>query len=209
MANPTFAAEEGSPGDERLAATTLAFVGVAILIFLGIAGGRYYMLPDMLRYRSPQHALMKPSGSWGHGIGILATGVMLLNFVYSAPQAGAVAEAKGLDRALAALPRVRGDPDAAGDPVSLGVSLGESARHGDLRLAGGRGRDRPGRAGSSMASSASTPRRASGRRRCAPDCSRCWPRSARCRAWRGTSTVRARWRSCQRWPRRPGRCPRR
>ena len=40
------------------------------------------MLPDLLRYRSPQHDLMKPSGSWGHGIGILATGVMLLNFVY-------------------------------------------------------------------------------------------------------------------------------
>jgi thioredoxin reductase/ferredoxin len=82
MANPSFAAEVSSPGDERLAATTLAFIGVAILVFLGIAGGRYYMLPDMLRYRSPQHDLMKPSGSWGHGIGILATGVMLLNFVY-------------------------------------------------------------------------------------------------------------------------------
>jgi dihydropyrimidine dehydrogenase (NAD+) subunit PreT len=84
MANPTFAAEASSrsPGDERLAATTLAFIGIAILVFLGIAGGRYYMLPDMLRYRSPQHDLMKPSGSWGHGIGILATGVMLLNFVY-------------------------------------------------------------------------------------------------------------------------------
>ena len=82
MANPTFAAEPSSPVDERLAATTLALVGVAILIFLGVAGGRYYLLPDVLRYRSPQHLLMKPSGSWGHGIGILATGVMLLNFVY-------------------------------------------------------------------------------------------------------------------------------
>ena len=82
MANPTFAAEGDAPRDERLAATTLAFIGVAILVFLGIAGGRYYMLPDVLRYRSPQHALMKPSGSWGHGVGILATGVMLLNFVY-------------------------------------------------------------------------------------------------------------------------------
>lgn len=82
MANPTFAGEPSSPGDERLASTTLAVVGVAILVFLGVAGGRYYTLPDLLRYRSPQHALMKPSGSWGHGIGILATAVMLLNFVY-------------------------------------------------------------------------------------------------------------------------------
>ena len=82
MANPTFAAGGSAPGDERLAATTLALVGVAILVFLGVAGGRYYLLPDLLRYRSPQHDLMKPSGSWGHGIGILATGVMLLNFIY-------------------------------------------------------------------------------------------------------------------------------
>ena len=82
MANPTFAGVARSPRDERLAATTLAFIGVAILVFLGVAGGRYYMLPDLLRYRSPQHDLMKPSGSWGHGIGILATGVMLLNFIY-------------------------------------------------------------------------------------------------------------------------------
>jgi hypothetical protein len=82
MANPTFAGDERAPGDERLAATTLALVGVAILVFLAVAGGRYYMLPDLLRYRSPLHDLMKPSGSWGHGIGILATCVMLLNFVY-------------------------------------------------------------------------------------------------------------------------------
>jgi thioredoxin reductase/Pyruvate/2-oxoacid:ferredoxin oxidoreductase delta subunit len=82
MANPTFAGDAPAPGDERLAATTLALVGVAILVFLALAGGRYYMLPDLLRYRSPLHRLMKPSGSWGHGIGILATCVMLLNFVY-------------------------------------------------------------------------------------------------------------------------------
>ena len=82
MANPTFAGEERAPEDERLAATTLALVGVAILVFLAVAGGRYYLLPDFLRYRSPLHDLMKPSGSWGHGIGILATCVMLLNFVY-------------------------------------------------------------------------------------------------------------------------------
>ncbi|HSY41766.1 MAG TPA: NAD(P)-binding domain-containing protein, partial [Polyangia bacterium] len=53
MANPTFAGEASSPRDERLTAMTLAFVGIAILVFLGVAGGRYYMLPDLLRYRSP------------------------------------------------------------------------------------------------------------------------------------------------------------
>jgi thioredoxin reductase/ferredoxin len=82
MGNPSLTGGKDAPDGERLAATTLAIVGAAILIFLAVAGGRYYVLPDVLRYRSPQHSLLKASGLWGHGIGILATGVMLLNFIY-------------------------------------------------------------------------------------------------------------------------------
>jgi thioredoxin reductase/ferredoxin len=82
MNNPALSGRGRDPGRERLAATTLAFVGVAILLFLAVAGGRYYLLPGALRYRSPQHALLRSSGLWGHGVGILATLVMLLNFVY-------------------------------------------------------------------------------------------------------------------------------
>ena len=43
----------------------------------------YYLLPRALRYRDPRHALLKPSGAWGHGVGILATLFMLSNFAYS------------------------------------------------------------------------------------------------------------------------------
>ena len=44
-------------------------------------GYKYYLLPRELRYRAPQHALLRPSGLWGHGVGILATMFMLLDFV--------------------------------------------------------------------------------------------------------------------------------
>jgi dihydropyrimidine dehydrogenase (NAD+) subunit PreT len=82
MSNPALGGESGEAGEVSHAAGYLALAGVLILMFLAVAGGRYYTLPEALRYRSPQHALFKPSGSWGHGIGILATGVMLLNFIY-------------------------------------------------------------------------------------------------------------------------------
>jgi hypothetical protein len=39
-------------------------------------------LPRALRYKSPDHAFLKPSGLWGHGVGILATLFMLSNFIY-------------------------------------------------------------------------------------------------------------------------------
>jgi dihydropyrimidine dehydrogenase (NAD+) subunit PreT len=81
MSNPALAGARGE-GEVSRAAGYLALAGIVVLMFLAIAGGRYYTLPEALRYRSPQHALFKPSGSWGHGIGILATGVMLLNFIY-------------------------------------------------------------------------------------------------------------------------------
>jgi thioredoxin reductase/ferredoxin len=79
MPNPALATQ---PVQGHLAAWMLALAGVAILAFLAVAGGSYYLLPDALRYKSPQHALLKASGVWGHGVGILATAVMLLNFVY-------------------------------------------------------------------------------------------------------------------------------
>ena len=83
MPNPALAMRP--PRQGHLAAWMLALAGVAILAFLAVSGGSYYLLPDALRYKSPQHALLKASGSWGHGVGILATAVMLLNFVYLYP----------------------------------------------------------------------------------------------------------------------------
>ena len=59
-------------------------LGAAILGWLTIEGWDYYWLPHALRLRSPLHASLKSSGPWGHGIGIIATLVMMSNFIYPA-----------------------------------------------------------------------------------------------------------------------------
>jgi thioredoxin reductase/NAD-dependent dihydropyrimidine dehydrogenase PreA subunit len=81
MPNPTLAGRP--PSDGRGAAWGLAVLGLAVLAGLAYVGFDYYRLPRALRFESPAHLLLKPSGAWGHGLGILATFVMLSNFVYS------------------------------------------------------------------------------------------------------------------------------
>ncbi len=58
-------------------------VGAAIIAFLAIVGWSYYLIPVDLRPNSPLDAALKPSGWWGHGVGIVATGFMMLNFLYA------------------------------------------------------------------------------------------------------------------------------
>jgi hypothetical protein len=65
-----------------VASTLFTLVGVAVVAGLVAVGWKYYLLPRGLRYKSPDHAFLKPSGLWGHGVGVLATMFMLLNFVY-------------------------------------------------------------------------------------------------------------------------------
>ncbi len=60
----------------------LTLIGAFVVGTLFFLGSEYYLLPARLRARSPLHELMRPAGVWGHGIGIVATGVMLLNFLY-------------------------------------------------------------------------------------------------------------------------------
>jgi thioredoxin reductase/ferredoxin len=82
MANPALAGRLASPRREWAAAIALFLLGALVVSALAIVGYRYYLLPRALRYGSPDHALLKPSGLWGHGIGILATAFMLSNFLY-------------------------------------------------------------------------------------------------------------------------------
>ncbi len=62
---------------------TLAAAGILILVYLAYVGRNYYWLPTAKRVRSPLHEYLKPGGSWGHGVGIVATLVMLSNFFYA------------------------------------------------------------------------------------------------------------------------------
>ncbi len=61
----------------------LFVLGLAVVVFLAWKGGRYYLLPGHARADLPQHAWLKPAGLWGHGIGVVATAVMLCNFLYA------------------------------------------------------------------------------------------------------------------------------
>ena len=52
-------------------------VGIAVLILLGINGYQYYSTPIEERFFDPSHAVLKPSGGWGHGFGIIGTLMMI------------------------------------------------------------------------------------------------------------------------------------
>ncbi len=61
--------------------TALAVLGLVILAGLWYVGRNYYWLPTAQRVYSPLHKALKPGGAWGHGIGVVATVVMLSNFL--------------------------------------------------------------------------------------------------------------------------------
>jgi dihydropyrimidine dehydrogenase (NAD+) subunit PreT len=87
MANPSLGRQDRDAVARRQGRRArIAFTVVGLLVIAGLAavGWKYYGLPRGLRYKAPGHAFLKPSGIWGHGIGVLATLFMLLNFVYSA-----------------------------------------------------------------------------------------------------------------------------
>jgi dihydropyrimidine dehydrogenase (NAD+) subunit PreT len=60
------------------------YLGTAVLLisWLALKGWDYYLLPRAERLHSPLHASLRPAGTWGHGIGIVATAFMMLNLVY-------------------------------------------------------------------------------------------------------------------------------
>ena len=76
------ARERGERHRTRIIRLLYLGVGLVILALLASAGWEYYELARFERFQSPLHARLKPSGSWGHGVGIVATLFMLLNFLY-------------------------------------------------------------------------------------------------------------------------------
>ncbi len=61
--------------------TWLTLLGTLIIGYLFYVGRNYYWLPADERVRSPLHSALRPGGIWGHGVGIVATIVMLSNFL--------------------------------------------------------------------------------------------------------------------------------
>jgi len=56
-------------------------LGLAVLAYLASVGWAYYPLAPLDRVHSPLHDTLRSSGHWGHGVGIVATAVMLSNFL--------------------------------------------------------------------------------------------------------------------------------
>ncbi len=69
---------------QRRLAWSLFVIGAVITAGLLWVGGEYYFLTKADRVAHPLHKLLRPSGNWGHGIGIVATAFMMSNFLYSA-----------------------------------------------------------------------------------------------------------------------------
>lgn len=61
----------------------LYLAAAAAIAFVAYHGWEYYTLPLQARPRAQGHLLFKPSGVWGHGLGILGSCMLLLLFLYS------------------------------------------------------------------------------------------------------------------------------
>lgn len=57
---------------------TFFIVGILVFILLAFNGYQYYSLPIEERFFDSSHTVLKPSGLWGHGFGIIGTLMMIL-----------------------------------------------------------------------------------------------------------------------------------
>lgn len=57
---------------------TFFVVGILVLILLAFNGYQYYSLPVEERFFNASHSVLKPSGVWGHGFGIIGTLMMIV-----------------------------------------------------------------------------------------------------------------------------------
>ncbi len=67
-----------SPATHRLYISMLVCIGVAITLGLFFAGYSYYSTSLEERFYHPDHAYFKPSGVFGHGLGIVGTLLILI-----------------------------------------------------------------------------------------------------------------------------------
>lgn len=72
--------------------------GALIIAWLAIRGWDYYLLSPAARLESPLHDSLRPAGRWGHGVGIVATAFMLLNFLYPVRKRSRLLSGKGAIR---------------------------------------------------------------------------------------------------------------
>lgn len=66
----------------RIIALVWLAVAIAITAWLWSLGGEYYLTHPWDRGAHPSDATLRSSGSWGHGLGIVGTALILLNLTF-------------------------------------------------------------------------------------------------------------------------------
>lgn len=74
--------DEQERAKTRQLSLVLAGLGVGVVAALAYFGWDYYVLAQDVRRDSPMHEAWRPAGNIGHGIGVIASLVMLSNFLY-------------------------------------------------------------------------------------------------------------------------------
>ncbi|MBE2254279.1 MAG: NAD(P)-binding domain-containing protein [Myxococcus sp.] len=77
------ALKDASEKKHRRLSFGLFVVAALIVAGLFVVGQDYYRTPVAARLHHPGHGFLKPAGPWGHGVGIVATIVMMSNFIYA------------------------------------------------------------------------------------------------------------------------------
>jgi len=89
------AREREERSSHRRAHVFYFLTGSLILAWLTLKGWSYYLLSHADRMASPLHETLRPAGHWGHGVGIIATAFMMLNFLYPVRKRSRLLSGKG------------------------------------------------------------------------------------------------------------------
>ena len=87
--------EKEEQASRRRAHAFYLLTGALILGWLALTGWSYYLLSPAERLASPLHESLRPAGRFGHGIGIVATTFMLMNFLYPVRKRSRLLSGKG------------------------------------------------------------------------------------------------------------------
>lgn len=77
------AKQDAEERSHRRLAFGLFVLGALTVATLFVVGADYYRLSAPERLTHGAHRFLKPAGPWGHGVGIVATVVMMSNFLYA------------------------------------------------------------------------------------------------------------------------------
>ena len=74
-----------SPKVHKIYIWSLIVITIVISVIIAIKGYSFYMVKVSERFHHPDYEALKPSGSWGHGFGIIGTVLILIGiFMYMA-----------------------------------------------------------------------------------------------------------------------------